>query len=590
MFAGNSSRARVLCLLAVALGLILLAIPSRLNLLPPTSLKVCHATSQAALSPEQALGATYACEGKPEQYADRWIWLRHELSADQQGWEDWSLTIRNTRFETLKVYFHFADGTSISHQVQEGEFRSYWRPNGYLAFNTTRHTAPLVAITLGMDQLAAYEVVRLRLSTISQMGLTVSLTVLIAGAAFSLLGASFIYTLLLAFLNGHRIMLWHAGWLGSMILWGLVWTQLILLVAPGLAGSPIVRLNALLSATALTMASLYMLASLERGLLPRWLIRAFYAIAATSLGLSLLWSFAPSGTATQVASLFTLSTLGVLGMVVCSLVIGVIKNSEAAKDFALAWLLPVIAVATSYNNVFAYRTGILSEQLLVLVSGAMQALWLSYVATRSFAHLRTERDQARARQNELMILAETDPLTKLYNRRGFTERFRKELAAAEASGSPLGLMLIDIDYFKSINDTYGHDVGDHVLQRIATLLDSLRVERGIVARLGGEEFCVLLPGRGGDELAAVAERTRRRLAEADMSMIFGTPERKITASIGIADTLRFPRSTTGALLRLADQALYHAKAAGRNQVVAASEATSAASVTRRREAAQSENA
>lgn len=224
---------------------------------------------------------------------------------------------------------------------------------------------------------------------------------------------------------------------------------------------------------------------------------------------------------------------------------------------------------TSFSADYSATVPVVSGEMLVLGTSSLQTLWLSYAATRGFALLRAERDQARARQSELMVLAETDPLTKLYNRRGLTERFRRELARAEASGGSLGLMLIDLDHFKSINDTFGHEVGDHVLQHIAELLAALHTEGGIAARLGGEEFCVLLPGVDGEALHAMAEQARRRLAETDMTAIFDDRQRRITASFGIIDTRQYPHADPDFLIRLADQALYRAKAQGRNRIVRA---------------------
>lgn len=576
----TSARVRLLWLLAFVLVLVLISLPSRFALHMPATLNVCHITTASALTPAQASMANFQCEGEPADYASRWLWLHHELDSDQQAWEDWSLAIRATRFETLKVYFHFSDGTVEAHQVRKGDFGSYWRPNGYIAFNTNHPSVPLAAVTIGLDRLAVYDVLRVRLSTISQMGLTVSLTALLAGATLSLLVASFAYNLLLAALSGYRVVLWHAAWVACMIVWGLVWTQLSLLFAPGLAGEATVRLIALLASLAIVLASQYMLAAFKDSVLPRWYTLLYRGITVIFLTLTVLWCFPPSGHAPLLASLFSLSTAVLMGLVVVALIIGTLRNSEEAKDFALAWILPVVAVASSYQSFIVISGDILSEQMLVLIAGAMQTLWLSYATTRSFARLRVERDQAQARQSELMMLAETDPLTKLYNRRGLTERFREELSAIAVNNGAVGLMLIDIDHFKSVNDTYGHEVGDHALQRIANLLGTLQSEGAIVARFGGEEFCTVLPGKHGEELYALAEQVRSLLAGADMSMIFGTTERRITASIGVVDTRQFPDADAQFLIRMADQALYLAKAEGRNKVVVATTSTPASAEAR----------
>lgn len=566
----RSSKSRIVWFLCCILALALFTVPWRFSPSLPDKVNVCHRVTAERLDPAAARTADYQCAGKsPSGYASQWLWLQHRVTPEQQSWPDWSLNLRLTRFETAVVYYHFADGSVESHQVRNGDFGSYWRPNAYLAFRAYPHAGPLETITIGFHRLAAYDVLRLRLTTVTQTERAVNLTALLLGATLSLLGAAFLYNILLVALIRYRAVLWHAAWLLCMFVWGLTWSQLILLFAPGLAGVASVRLIAMLASLAIFLASQYMLASFERSVLPRWYVIGFHIVTAVYLLTAVLWSFAPAGSAPLLATILRLSTLLVLGLVLIALMIGIVRNSEAAKDFALAWSLPVLAVVASFVTTDTLNQVVMSEQLLVMGTAAMQTLWLSYAATRSFANLRVERDQARARQTELMMLAETDPLTKLYNRRGLTERFRREIAAHDKSGNSLGLMLIDIDHFKSINDTFGHDVGDHTLQRIAELLGALRAQGGIVARLGGEEFCALLPGTAGAELLATAERTRRLLAEADMSMIFGTVNRSVTASFGIVDTRQYPGADASFLIRMADQALYRAKREGRNRVVSA---------------------
>jgi diguanylate cyclase (GGDEF)-like protein len=169
-------------------------------------------------------------------------------------------------------------------------------------------------------------------------------------------------------------------------------------------------------------------------------------------------------------------------------------------------------------------------------------------------------------QLELNLQAMRDPLTGLYNRRPLEESLHRELLRARRGGTTVGLMAIDLDRFKQVNDTLGHDAGDAVLRAIARELMACVREEDIVCRAGGEEFVVILPGTSEYALRERAELVRRTI-EREAITSFASPL-NVTVSIGLA---LFPRhgATTGALMRAADAALYQAKAAGRNRIVMA---------------------
>jgi two-component system chemotaxis response regulator CheY len=164
-----------------------------------------------------------------------------------------------------------------------------------------------------------------------------------------------------------------------------------------------------------------------------------------------------------------------------------------------------------------------------------------------------------ARQNALLTeLASTDELTGVKNRRRFREDLELLFAQADRQGSPLSLILLDIDHFKRYNDAFGHPAGDRVLQQVgATLRSNLR-GHDVVARYGGEEFVVLLPATVADAALEVAERLRAAIAGHDW------PHRAVTASFGVA-TSGPGTPVAAALVDQADRALYLAKEAGRNR-------------------------
>ncbi|WIM98311.1 GGDEF domain-containing protein [Actinoplanes oblitus] len=170
--------------------------------------------------------------------------------------------------------------------------------------------------------------------------------------------------------------------------------------------------------------------------------------------------------------------------------------------------------------------------------------------------------------------ADTDALTGARNRRFFEDALATECRRAARAGHGLGLLMIDIDHFKKINDTYGHPAGDLVLRELARRLDAGKRSGTVVARYGGEEFAALVPHVTGTDLPTLAERTRRTIAD----LPFEATDHDlltVTASIGAA-AVHGPAANPAELLRAADQALYAAKAAGRNRSVVAPTVTTPA--------------
>ena len=181
----------------------------------------------------------------------------------------------------------------------------------------------------------------------------------------------------------------------------------------------------------------------------------------------------------------------------------------------------------------------------------------------------SERKQAeekiRLLNAELEQLASTDYLTHLYNGRYFTQRGAEEFIRARRYQHPLALLMLDVDEFKKVNDTYGHEAGDSALQQVAQVLKSSVREIDFLARLGGDKFAVLLPNASRHDAALLGERIRKAIAD----MHFKTPGdgmiRLITISVGVA-AYRDEMAGIDDLLRNADAALYHAKNNGRNSV------------------------
>lgn len=165
------------------------------------------------------------------------------------------------------------------------------------------------------------------------------------------------------------------------------------------------------------------------------------------------------------------------------------------------------------------------------------------------------------KNNTLQMLSTTDPLTKLFNRRYLEDKLKKKVVHSERHGTPFSVILMDIDKFKSVNDNYGHDLGDQVLISISkTLLDNIR-ETDVAGRWGGEEFLILTPETDIVVCKTLAERLRIQIQNKSHASID-----QITASFGIAQFK--PDDSINSLIKRSDNRLYKAKDSGRNQVIA----------------------
>ena len=171
------------------------------------------------------------------------------------------------------------------------------------------------------------------------------------------------------------------------------------------------------------------------------------------------------------------------------------------------------------------------------------------------------------RQNkELQYIATRDPMTGALNRRALFDGFNRLLDQALEDQTPLSAMMIDIDHFKSVNDNYGHAVGDEVIKLVARILHEQTREQDLVGRYGGEEFVVAMPDADLDAAEQIAERIRQTILQE--SQTDACPVERLTASLGVS-LLSEQIDTPDALIDLADQALYQAKTGGRNRVVRA---------------------
>jgi diguanylate cyclase (GGDEF) domain len=192
------------------------------------------------------------------------------------------------------------------------------------------------------------------------------------------------------------------------------------------------------------------------------------------------------------------------------------------------------------------------------------------------ARLREEVAHLREKLQALELQVMRDPLTGLYNKRHFDRVLETEMERARRTQQPLSIILLDLDHFKSVNDCFGHPVGDHVLHAAAQLLKGELRMTDVPCRYGGEEFVVILPSTPPTTAVQVAERLRSALKRAPITTDKGPV--RLTASLGVAAFRPDQKMTAASLIERADEKLYEAKRSGRDRVFADTLDTSATTI------------
>tara|TARA_Y100001934_G_scaffold261662_1_gene335291 strand:+ start:708 stop:1646 length:939 start_codon:yes stop_codon:yes gene_type:complete len=227
-----------------------------------------------------------------------------------------------------------------------------------------------------------------------------------------------------------------------------------------------------------------------------------------------------------------------------------IKRAQGEEDYLLEDLG---STNGTYLNGLKVKEGTLTH-------GDRVAFGTDTVAKFEFQDLQEAKLRA-----EIYQRATRDPLTGLLNRRVFFERLREEFSFARRHGTPLSLLMFDVDHFKSVNDTHGHAVGDEVLRSMGALLLELCRDEDVVCRYGGEEFALVARGLDVGNAVAFAERIRRSV-EGMVTPLPRGQELRVTVSIGVASTGGLSHNKPEEFLADADHLLYRAKEQGRNRV------------------------
>ncbi|MGH8107770.1 MAG: sensor domain-containing diguanylate cyclase [Arenimonas sp.] len=278
-------------------------------------------------------------------------------------------------------------------------------------------------------------------------------------------------------------------------------------------------------------------------------------------------------------------------------IIAIKKGYRPAKLFLIAWATLLIGTFIYASVSFGLLPKVFITEYGIQIGSALEMILLSFALAYRYANLRNENikiiyeandkleSNVSKRTAELSLALEQladanmrlresnqrDALTGLYNRRHFREVFEQMLRQTSERRQPLGVILLDLDFFKKINDTYGHLVGDECLRSLAkTITITMTGYNAIVARFGGEEFVTVIPNVTPDKLTTIAEELRSRIEQENIKI--GAQTITITASLGIFSILENKHISPDQALHQADEALYMSKNNGRNRVSVAKEA------------------
>lgn len=499
--------------------------------------------------PRPGAAIEMSCAETPGGYRSGWLSMVAKVP-EGTG----SVAIRASRFESVAVRFTYADGVEIRDSVRAGAFADHWRVGGAIAFPVPAHDAPLTSVRLDVERPDWARLLDVRIGAAPD-GNADAATILLIGGALTLLALSALGNVLVGAASRQAAPIWNAAWAICVLFWGLLWTQVALFFVPAIAGPVSARLATLFSTMAIACAIGFFLASPGRalaGLVRLGIAAVAVAVAATGAGAA-----ATPGAWLPTIALLLNGAVGLSALIVTTTgLVAWRRGDSRARSFLLSFLIPMAAVLIS---TFADRGLDESDAgglYMVLVACSLQTLWLTIAGAHHLWSVRHERDAARAAESRITRIAETDGLTGILNRRGFVERAEALLGGTQA----VTLVLLDLDRFKSVNDTHGHDVGDEVLRATAAALTWL-ADAEAIGRLGGEEFGILAAGLDPDGAIALANQARAAISGEDVQTDSGFIA--VTASAGVCCVP--PGTAFATLYKAADKALYAAKEAGRDR-------------------------
>lgn len=348
----------------------------------------------------------------------------------------------------------------------------------------------------------------------------------------------------------HRFQLIYCLMIGTLAVYALSSSGVLAWIWPDMPDVNRVRLNYLALGTSASLALLFARTYFEPRVFAGWLSSAIIVSCSLLTGSATLFALLAPWQAGNLHWLFSLSFLSMVALVPPILWRAWRARSQFLWIFTVTWATPIFFAGLRVANALNFLNWSFWVDNSTILAMTSEALLSSLAISYRIRLLSRERDDARVRELAARALADTDPLTGLLNRRSFLHR------AIGQAGDHI-LLIADLDHFKAVNETIGHDGGDEVLRVFSRALRASVPEDALVARIGGEEFAILLPADRAIDATAILERLRAERMPFDLT---------VTASIGASTGLLQTEIDWKKLYRRADRALFAAKTEGRDRV------------------------
>ena len=454
--------------------------------------------------------------------------------------------------ERVTLYALYADGRILAFSFDGAGISRHLRVGAMIEQDLPERTVPVVRLLWhvqgaanirGLVNGAALETPHSAITN------DILATIVYAGFA-GLCIALLVYNLALWVALRHRFQLAYCAMIVSLLVYAFSSSGLFAYVFPQVLNNDRIRINYAMLAVCGASALLFARYFFEDRVFDGWLRPASTIVAAMLLTAGTAFVIFAPWQITLLDTAFSLAFVAELAIVVPVLWRAWSRRSNFLWVFAIGWALPIVFACLRTAHSFRLIEWNFWLDNSTLIAMSVEAL-LSSVAIAYRIHLLSrDRDDGRVREMAAQLLADTDPLTGLLNRRSF-------LNAIAARVGEQRLMIADIDHFKRINETIGHDGGDDVLRAVARALRAICPPGALVARIGGEEFAIIVENDAPLTPSAVLDALRREPMPYDLT---------VTASIGHCTGALASESDWKRMYRCADKALFDAKAAGRDRV------------------------
>ena len=494
-----------------------------------------------------------------------WTWL--ELS-DTRPLADmptnWVLHVDQVRFAHMAAIAIRRDGRQERFDLVGSDVGDNWAPGGVLSFRFRTPGREITALQLGFDRIDNPSLLR-KVSALTphEAHIVDERWVLLVGVLSGLLLSAFIYNVFVYAGQRYPFQRWYLAWVPAALAYTLSWTDVAAYVVPWIAGPNGVRVDDILVGVLIALGCNFLLSVLEAGMVPRRLryaVRTLSACCVVSGVLAADEALMPAALSDRLLNLLLVASVMTSLVVIAT---AVARRSRVVWLYMIGWA-PVIAVfACRMARNFGFVEQSDAIDMATFAAVGFESVVFSLLIADRFLSLRRERDAAEATTRGMEIERETlrraahaDFLTGLGNRAYFHERMRELLE----HGGPFQLFLLDVDYLKELNDRQGHDAGDAILQHIGMSLAAFENERTFCARIGGDEFAILVGGPETHAAALVAGLARLQ------GMMWTRYTWSGVLSLSIGCTSSDGATDQAEVFQRADIALYEAKKMGRGRL------------------------